>query len=49
MFLVYILLYPVWQRGGQEDEDVWARAELPMSNDVQVEQATRAVWQVGES
>ncbi|CAB1117088.1 unnamed protein product [Ectocarpus sp. CCAP 1310/34] len=33
----------------QEEEDgedaVWARAELPMSNDVQVEQATRAVWQ----
>lgn len=33
--------------GGGEDEDaVWARAGLPLSNDVQVEQATRAVWQV---
>lgn len=37
----------------QEEEDdgedaVWARAELPMSNDVQVAQATRAVWQVRE-
>ncbi|CAM9766225.1 unnamed protein product [Ectocarpus fasciculatus] len=37
--------------GKQEEDDddredaVWARAELPMSNDVQVEQATRAVWQ----
>ncbi|CAM9753064.1 unnamed protein product, partial [Hapterophycus canaliculatus] len=29
---------------GGEDEQVWARAELPMSNDLQVEQATRAVW-----
>lgn len=33
--------------GGSEEEDaVWARAELPLSNDVQVEQATGAVWQV---
>ena len=32
---------------GNDGEDaVWARAELPLSNDVQVEQATRAVWQV---
>lgn len=31
---------------GGEEEEVWARAELPMSNDVQVEQATRAVWKV---
>ncbi|CAM9797510.1 unnamed protein product [Scytosiphon promiscuus] len=29
---------------GGDQEEVWARAELPMSNDVQVEQATRAVW-----
>lgn len=33
--------------GSDEEEGaVWARAELPLSNDVQVEQATRAVWQV---
>lgn len=32
--------------GGEEEVAVWARAELPLSNDVQVEQATRAVWQV---
>lgn len=32
--------------GSGEEEEVWARAELPMSNDVQVEQATRAVWKV---
>lgn len=29
-----------------EEDAVWARAQLPMSNDMQVEQATRAVWQV---
>lgn len=27
-------------------KDVWARAELPLSNDQQVEQATGAVWKV---
>lgn len=32
--------------GSEEDDAVWARAELPLSNDVQVQQATRAVWQV---
>lgn len=30
----------------EEEDAVWARAQLPMSNDMQVEQATRAVWQV---
>lgn len=26
------------------EKDIWARAELPMSNDAQVEQATTSVW-----
>lgn len=31
---------------GEESANIWARAELPLSNDQQVQQATRAVWKV---
>lgn len=34
---------------GDGAADVWARAELPLSNDAQVEQATGAVWKVGNA
>lgn len=30
----------------ENDKNIWARAELPMSNDLQVQQATSAVWKV---
>lgn len=34
---------------GDGATDIWARAELPLSNDAQVEQATGAVWKVGNA
>lgn len=30
----------------ESENDIWARAELPMSNDQQIQQATGAVWRV---
>lgn len=32
--------------GGVESKDIWAGAELPLSNNQQVEQATGALWKV---